>query len=315
MGEKKATRAAYGEALVELAERYPRLVVLDADLSAATMTKGFAKAYPERFFDCGIAEANMTGIAAGMAATGLWKPFTNTFAIFAAGRAYEQVRNSIAYPHLNVTVVGSHGGPSVGEDGATHQMMEDLALMRAIPGMTVVCPCDAYEMRCAVEALLEFEGPAYLRLCRYACETVTDAIPGYSFTLGKGVTLRDGADLSIVATGITVQMALSAAEILAGEGVSARVIDIHTVKPLDEALILRAAEETGAVLTVEEASVVGGLGGAVAELLGERRPVPVLRHGVPDVFGRSGTAAQVLDLFGLNPEGVAAKARKLLELK
>ena len=315
MGEKKATRAAYGEALAELGAKYPQVVVLDSDLSAATMTGAFAKAYPERFFDCGIAEANMTGIAAGMAATGLWKPFTNTFAIFAAGRAYEQVRNSIAYPGLNVTVVGSHGGPSVGEDGATHQMMEDLALMRAVPGMTVVNPCDAFEMRQAVEALILHEGPAYLRMCRYASETVTDAIPGYQFTLGKGAVLREGGDLSIVATGITVQMALAAAETLAAEDISARVIDIHTVKPLDEALILRAAEETGAILTVEEASVIGGLGGAVAEFLGEHRPVPVLRHGVPDAFGRSGTAAQVLDYFGLTPAGIAEKARRLLKLK
>ncbi|MBR1497894.1 MAG: transketolase family protein [Oscillospiraceae bacterium] len=314
MAEKKATRAAYGEALAELGAKYPQLVVLDADLSAATMTGAFAKAFPERFFDCGIAEANMTGIAAGMATAGL-KPFTNTFAIFAAGRAYEQVRNSIAYPGMNVTVVGSHGGPSVGEDGATHQMMEDLALMRAVPGMTVVNPCDAYEMRQAVEALILHEGPAYLRMCRYASETVTDAIPGYQFALGKGVVLREGGDLSIVATGITVQMALAAAEALAAEGISARVIDIHTVKPLDEELILRAAEETGAVLTVEEASVIGGLGGAVAEFLGEHRPVPVLRHGVPDAFGRSGTAAQVLDYFGLNPAGIAEKARRLLKLK
>ena len=315
MGEKKATRAAYGEALAELGAKYPQVVVLDSDLSAATMTGAFAKAYPERFFDCGIAEANMTGIAAGMAATGLWKPFTNTFAIFAAGRAYEQVRNSIAYPELNVTVVGSHGGPSVGEDGATHQMMEDLALMRAIPGMTVVNPCDAHEMRQAVEALILHKGPAYLRMCRYASETVTDAIPGYRFELGKGVTLRDGGDLAIVATGIMVQAALGAAELLEQEGISARVIDIHTVKPLDVELIVQAARETGAILTVEEASVVGGLGGAVAELLSERCPVPVLRHGVPDVFGRSGTAAQLLEYFGLTPEGVAGAAKRLLALK
>lgn len=314
MGEKKATRAAYGEALVELGAKYPQLVVLDADLSAATMTKDFAKAYPERFFDCGIAEANMTGIAAGMSTAGL-KPFTNTFAIFAAGRAYEQVRNSIAYPGLNVTVVGSHGGPSVGEDGATHQMMEDLALMRAIPGMTVVNPCDANEMRQAVEALVQFNGPAYLRLGRSAVETVTDAVPGYRFELGKGAVLREGKDLTIVATGMCVQLSLEAAKKLEAEGISARVIDIHTVKPLDEELILKAAEETGAILTVEEASVIGGLGGAVAEMLSERRPTPVLRHGVPDQFGRSGTAAQVLELFGLTPEGIAGKAKDLLKLK
>ena len=314
MAEKKATRAAYGEALVELGAKYPNLVVLDADLSAATMTGAFAKAYPERFFDCGIAEANMTVIAAGMATTGL-KPFTNTFAIFAAGRAYEQVRNSIAYPGLNVTVVGSHGGPSVGEDGATHQMMEDLALMRAIPGMTVVNPCDANEMKQAVEALVEYKGPAYLRLGRSAVETVTDAIPGYRFELGKGAVLREGKDVSIVATGMCVQMALEAAKQLEAEGVSARVIDIHTIKPLDEELILTAAKETGAVVTVEEASVVGGLGGAVAELLSEKCPTPLLRHGVPDEFGRSGTAAQVLEYFGLTPEKIAEKAKQAIALK
>ena len=309
MAEKKATRAAYGEALVELGANYPNLVVLDADLSAATMTGAFAKAYPERFFDCGIAEANMTVIAAGM------KPFTNTFAIFAAGRAYEQVRNSIAYPGLNVTVVGSHGGPSVGEDGATHQMMEDLALMRAVPGMTVVNPCDANEMKQAVEALVQFNGPAYLRLGRSAVETVTDAIPGYKFELGKGALLRDGADVGIVATGMCVQMALEAAKLLEGEGISARVIDIHTIKPLDEDLILAAAKETGALVTVEEASVVGGLGGAVAELLSEKCPTPLLRHGVPDEFGRSGTAAQVLEYFGLTPEKIAEKAKQAISLK
>ena len=314
MAEKKATRAAYGEALVELGAKYPNLVVLDADLSAATMTGAFAKAYPERFFDCGIAEANMTVIAAGMATTGL-KPFTNTFAIFAAGRAYEQVRNSIAYPGLNVTVVGSHGGPSVGEDGATHQMMEDLALMRAVPGMTVVNPCDANEMKQAVEALVEYKGPAYLRLGRSAVETVTDAIPGYRFELGKGAVLRDGKDVGIVATGMCVQMALEAAKQLEAEGVSARVIDIHTIKPLDEELILTAAKETGAVVTVEEASVVGGLGGAVAELLSEKCPTPLLRHGVPDEFGRSGTAAQVLEYFGLTPEKIAEKAKQAIALK
>ena len=309
MAEKKATRAAYGEALVELGAKYPNLVVLDADLSAATMTGAFAKAYPERFFDCGIAEANMTVIAAGMATTGL-KPFTNTFA-----RAYEQVRNSIAYPRLNVTVVGSHGGPSVGEDGATHQMMEDLALMRAVPGMTVVNPCDANEMKQAVEALVEYKGPAYLRLGRSAVETVTDAIPGYRFELGKGAVLREGKDVSIVATGMCVQMALEAAKQLEAEGVSARVIDIHTIKPLDEELILTAAKETGAVVTVEEASVVGGLGGAVAELLSEKCPTPLLRHGVPDEFGRSGTAAQVLEYFGLTPEKIAEKAKQAIALK
>ncbi len=310
MSEKKATRAAYGEAIAELGEKYKNLVVLDADLSQATQTKIFAAKFPERFFDCGIAEANMTTMAAGMSTCGL-KPFTNTFAIFAAGRAYEQVRNSIGYPHMNVTVVGSHGGVSVGEDGATHQMNEDLALMRAIPGMTVVNPCDAYEMRQAVEALINYEGPAYLRLGRSAVETVTDSIPGYEFKLGKGVTLKDGDDLTIIATGITVQMALAAARILEDKGRNARVIDLHTIKPLDEELIIKAARETGRILTVEEHSVIGGMGSAVAELVSEKCPVKVHRHGIYDEFGRSGSAAKVLAYYHLTAEDIAAEAEKL----
>lgn len=314
MAGKIATRNAYGEALVELAEKYPRLVVLDADLSGATMSKFFAAAYPDRFFDCGIAECNMTGIAAGMAAGGL-KPFTNTFAMFAAGRAYEQVRNSIAYPGLNVVVVGSHGGVSVGEDGATHQCVEDFALMRDIPGMLVCCPCDGHEMRLAVEALLDYNGPAYLRLERPATEIFTDEIEGYRFELGKGVTLRDGGDLTIIANGLMVQKALQAAELLAAEGVSARVIDMHTIKPLDEELVRKAAEETGCIVTAEEHSVVGGLGGAVCEFVSGVCPVPVLRHGVNDEFGRSGTANAVLEYFGLTAEGIAEKARQALKLK
>ena len=307
---KKATRAAYGEALVELAEKYPELVVLDADLSGATMTKGFAAAYPDRFFDCGIAEANMTVIAAGMSTCGL-KPFTNTFAVFAAGRSYEQVRNSIAYPGMNVVVVGSHGGISVGEDGATHQMLEDLTLMRVLPGMTVVNPCDANEMKLAVEALINHKGPAYLRLGRSAVPDITGSIPGYSFELGKGVQLQDGEDITIVATGMTVQMALDASGILKEEGVSARVIDIHTIKPLE--IILKAARETGKILTVEEQSVIGGLGGAVAELLGEKYPVPVYRHGIQDVFGRSGSAADVLAYYGISSRAIADRVLEILE--
>ena len=314
MAGKIATRAAYGKALVELAEKYPQLVVLDADLAKATMTKDFAAAYPERFFDCGIAECNMTGIAAGMSTCGL-KPFTNTFAIFATGRAYEQVRNSIAYPHLNVTVVGSHGGVSVGEDGATHQCTEDFALMRQIPGMLVCCPCDGNEMRQAVEALINYEGPAYLRLGRPATEIDTDEIEGYKFELGKGVTLRDGKDVTIIATGIMVPMALKAAELLKEENIDARVIDMHTIKPLDEELVLKAAKETGAIVTSEEASVLGGLGGAVAELLSEKCPIPVIRHGVNDTFGRSGTANAVLEYYGLTPEALAEKAKLAVSLK
>lgn len=314
MSEKKATRAAYGEMLVELADKYPELVVLDADLAGATMTKGFAQACPDRFFDMGIAEANMIGVAAGLAACGK-KPFANSFAMFTAGRAYEQVRNSVAYPGLNVKCVGSHGGISVGEDGATHQCIEDLALMSAIPGMLVLNPCDAHEMRQAVQALIEYKGPAYLRLGRMAVETVTDSVPGYKFELGRAAALREGSDLTICATGLMVQRALAAAELLAGEGVSARVLDFHTIKPLDGEALLAAARETGCIVTTEEHSIVGGLGADVASFLAERCPVPVLRHGVRDVFGRSGKAEQVLEAYGLTPAGIVETARAALELK
>ena len=314
MADKIATRAAFGEAIVELAEQYPELVVLDADLSGATMTKNFSKAYPERFFNMGIAESNMVGVAAGLATCGK-KPFAATFAMFAAGRAFEQVRNSVAYPHLNVKVVGSHGGLSVGEDGATHQCCEDFATMRSIPGMLVCCPCDGHEMKLAVKALLDYEGPAYLRLGRLAVETVTDTIPGYTFELGKGTTLKDGSDVTIVATGMMVQMALKAAEMLQADGIDARVIDMHTIKPLDEALLLRAARETGAVVTTEEHNILGGLGEAVAGYLSGVCPVPVVRHGVNDVFGRSGKAPLVLEHYGLTPEGIATQARAAVALK
>ena len=314
MGEKKATRAVYGEMLVELAEKYPELVVLDADLSSATMTKSFAKAYPDRFLDMGIAEANMIGVAAGLSTCGK-KPFANSFAMFTAGRAYEQVRNSVAYPHLNVKCVGSHGGLSVGEDGATHQCLEDLALMSAIPGMTVVNPCDGNEMRQAVLALIEYNGPAYLRLGRMAVETVTDTIDGYKFELGKAAMLRDGKDVTIAATGLMVQRALAAAELLSGEGVSARVLDFHTIKPLDGEALLAAAKETGCIVTTEEHSIMGGLGSAVAGFIGEHCPVPVVRHGVNDEFGRSGKAEQVLEAYGLTPAGIATKVKKALERK
>ena len=314
MGEIKATRAVYGEMLVELAEKYPELVVLDADLSSATMTKSFAKAYPDRFLDMGIAEANMIGVAAGLSTCGK-KPFANSFAMFTAGRAYEQVRNSVAYPHLNVKCVGSHGGLSVGEDGATHQCLEDLALMSAIPGMTVVNPCDGNEMRQAVLALIEYNGPAYLRLGRMAVETVTDTIDGYKFELGKAAMLRDGKDVTIAATGLMVQRALAAAELLSGEGVSARVLDFHTIKPLDGEALLAAAKETGCIVTTEEHSIMGGLGSAVAGFIGEHCPVPVVRHGVNDEFGRSGKAEQVLEAYGLTPAGIATKVKKALEMK
>ena len=314
MGEKIATRAAYGKALVELAEKYPDLVVFDADLAGATMTNGFMKAYPDRFFDMGIAEGNMTGVAAGMATCG-FKPFINTFAMFAAGRSWEQVRNSLCYPGLNVKVVGSHGGLSVGEDGATHQMIEDYAIMRAIPGMMVLCPCDGNEMKLATEALLNYEGPAYMRLGRLAVETVTDEIEGYKFELGKGATLVDGTDVTIIAVGMNVQMALKAAEQLKAEGISARVIDMHTIKPLDTELVLKAAQETGAIVTTEEANVLGGLGAAVCEYLAEACPVPVVRHGVNDEFGRSGKAPQVLEAYGISPEKIAECAKKAIALK
>lgn len=314
MAEKIATRAAYGKALVELAGQYPELVVLDADLSGSTMSGSFAKAYPDRFYNMGIAEGNMIGVAAGLAACGK-KPFANSFAMFAAGRAFEQVRNSVAYPHLNVKVVGSHGGLSVGEDGATHQCCEDFAVMRSIPGMVVCCPCDGAEMTAAVKALLDYDGPAYLRLGRLAVETVTDAIPGYQFQLGKGVTLRDGKDVTVIAVGLMVQKALAAAELLAGEGIDVRVVDMHTVKPLDTELVLRCARETGCIVTTEEHNIVGGLGEAVCACVAEGCPVPVLRHGVADVFGRSGKAEQVLEHYGLTAEGIAQRCRQAVELK
>lgn len=314
MAEKIATRAAYGKALEELAAQEPNLVVLDADLSGSTMTKGFGAEHPDRFFDMGIAEANMVGVAAGLAACGK-KPFVNSFAMFAAGRAWEQVRNSVAYPGLNVKVVGSHGGLSVGEDGATHQCIEDLAIMRAIPNMTVLCPCDGNEMKQAVKALLAYDGPAYLRLGRLAVETVTDQVEGYEFQIGKGVLLRDGQDVTVVAVGMMVQMALTAADILAEEDISVRVIDMHTIKPLDTEILLAAARDTGCIVTSEEANIVGGLGSAVSEYLTSVCPVPVIRHGVEDEFGRSGAAQKVLEAYHLTPAGIADKVRQALTLK
>ena len=314
MAEKIATRAAYGKALEELAAQEPNLVVLDADLSGSTMTKGFGAEHPDRFFDMGIAEANMVGVAAGLATCGK-KPFVNSFAMFAAGRAWEQVRNSVAYPGLNVKVVGSHGGLSVGEDGATHQCIEDLAIMRAIPNLTVLCPCDGNEMKQAVKALLAYDGPAYLRLGRLAVETVTDQVEGYEFQIGKGVLLRDGQDVTVVAVGMMVQMALTAADILAEEGISVRVIDMHTIKPLDTEILLAAARDTGCIVTSEEANIVGGLGSAVSEYLTSVCPVPVIRHGVEDEFGRSGAAQKVLEAYHLTPAGIADKVRQALTLK
>ncbi len=314
MADKIATRNAFGDALVALAQQYPQLVVLDADLSHATMTNGFSAKYPQRFFNMGIAECNMVGVAAGMASCGK-KPFVASFAMFSAGRAFEQVRNSVAYPGLNVKVAGSHGGLSVGEDGATHQCCEDLALMRSIPGMVVCCPCDGPEMTAAVEALLNYDGPAYLRLGRSAVETVTTGVPGYHFELGKGVTLTQGDHVTIIAVGMMVQESLAAAKTLEAEGISARVINMHTIKPLDEALVLKAAQETGCIVTSEEHNVIGGLGEAVAGYLSQTCPVPVIRHGVEDVFGRSGKAGEVLNAYGLNAQGIVEKVKTALALK
>ena len=312
MAEKIATREAYGNALVELAEKYD-FIVMDADLAAATKTGIFKKKYPNRFFDCGIAEGNMMSAAAGIAATGLI-PFVSSFAMFAAGRAFEQVRNSVGYPHLNVKIGATHAGVTVGEDGATHQCNEDIALMRTIPGMVILNPADGVETRAAVEAAIQHDGPVYIRLGRAAVPTVnTD--PDYKFEIGRGVTLAEGNDITIVATGYMVHLALEARETLAAEGISARVLNIHTVKPLDTDLIVRAARETGAIVTVEEHNIIGGLGSAVAEAVSETCPVPVSRIGVPDCFGRSGTVADMLSYMHLTAEDIAARVRTVLKNK
>ncbi|MBO5327340.1 MAG: transketolase family protein [Clostridia bacterium] len=312
MAEKIATREAYGKALAELGEKYD-FVVLDADLSAATKTGVFKKKYPERFFNCGIAEGNMVSVAAGLAAAGKI-PFVSSFAMFAAGRAFEQVRNSVGYPHLNVKIGATHAGITVGEDGATHQCNEDIALMRTIPGMTVINPADAVEARAAVEAAIQHVGPVYMRFGRYAVPVINDT-PDYKFELGKGVTMREGGDVTIVATGLMVSMALEAAEELKAEGIDARVINIHTIKPLDTDIILKAAKETGVIVTAEEHSIIGGLGAAVAEAVCEGCPVPVLRLGVNDTFGRSGTVPALLEMYGLTPANIVAKVKQALKLK
>ena len=308
MADKKATRESYGAALVALADKYDFLV-LDADLAAATKTGAFKKKYPERFFDCGIAEGNMMSVAAGIASTGT-TVFASSFAMFAAGRAFEQVRNSIGYPHLNVKIGATHAGITVGEDGATHQCNEDIALMRTIPGMTVVCPADATEAYAAVEAALNYVGPVYLRFGRFAVPDLTpELVPDYKFELGRGVTYREGADVAIVATGYMAHLAMEAAELLSKEGIEAEVINIHTIKPLDSELIARAAEKCGAIVTAEEHNVIGGLGSAVCEAVAERCPVPVLRVGVEDKYGRSGRVPELLEIYGLTAENIAAKAR------
>lgn len=310
---KKATRESYGETIRDLAEEYKDLVVLDADLAAATKTGIFKKAYPDRFFDCGIAEANMMGVAAGLAACGKI-PFASTFAMFAAGRAYEIVRNSIGYPHLNVKIGATHAGISVGEDGATHQCNEDIALMRTIPGMTIINPCDDVEACAAVKAALDYVGPVYMRFGRLAVPVINDR-ETYKFQLGKGVVMKDGSDVTIVATGLMVNESLEAAKALEAEGISARVVNIHTIKPLDKELICRCARETGVIVTAEEHSVIGGLGSAVAEAVTECCPVPVIKVGVNDEYGYSGPAMELLKRFGLSSENIAEKVKEALKLK
>jgi len=309
--KKIATRESYGNALKELGEANPNVVVLDADLAGATKTGVFMKAFPERHIDCGIAECNMMGVAAGLATCGKI-PFASTFAIFAAGRAFEQVRNSIGYPHLNVKIGATHAGISVGEDGATHQCNEDIALMRAIPGMVVINPADDVEARAAVKAAAEYVGPVYLRFGRLAVPVFNDEAT-YKFELGKGVVLREGKDVTIVATGLCVAESLAAADILAAKGIDAKVINIHTIKPLDEELIVAAAKETGKVVTVEEHSVIGGLGSAVCDCLSAKAPTVVLKIGVNDVFGESGPAVQLVKKYGLDGESIAAKVEEFVK--
>ena len=308
--KKIATRESYGNALTECGADFPNLVVLDADLAGATKTGIFKKAYPERHIDCGIAECNMTGIAAGLATCGKI-PFISSFAMFAAGRNFEQVRNSIGYPHLNVKIGATHAGITVGEDGATHQCNEDVALMRTIPGMTVIVPSDDAEAKAAVRAAIEYEGPVYLRFGRAAVPVINDNAD-YKFEIGKGVTLKEGTDVTIIASGICVDSALGAAEKLAADGISAEVINIHTIKPLDEELVLASAKKTGKVVTVEEHSVIGGLGSAVCDVLSEKAPTPVCKIGMNDVYGESGPAAALVAKYGLDAEGVYTKTKAFL---
>lgn len=310
---KKATRESYGEAITEIAEKYKDLIVLDADLANATKTGIFKKKYPERFFDCGIAECDMMGIAAGLATTGKI-PFASTFAMFAAGRAYEIVRNSIGYPHLNVKIGATHAGITVGEDGATHQCNEDIALMRTIPGMTIINPADDVEAKAAVAAAMEIDGPVYLRFGRLAVPVFNDAAT-YHFEVGKGIQLCDGNDVAIIATGLMVYEAVKAAEQLKADGINARVINIHTIKPIDKEIIEKAAKEAGVIVTAEEHSVIGGLGSAVADVVTEACPVPVLKIGINDVFGKSGPAAELLKVYGLTSEQIVKKAKEAVALK
>ncbi|MDE5939538.1 MAG: transketolase family protein [Lachnospiraceae bacterium] len=309
--KKVATRESYGNALAECGAEFPNLVVLDADLAGATKTGVFQKAFPDRHIDCGIAECNMTGIAAGLATCGKI-PFISSFAMFAAGRNFEQVRNSIGYPHLNVKIGATHAGITVGEDGATHQCNEDVALMRTIPGMTVIVPSDDVEAKAAVRAAIETEGPVYLRFGRAAVPVINDK-PDYKFEIGKGVLLREGTDVTIVASGITVSSALDAAEMLAADGISAEVINIHTIKPLDEEMILASAKKTGKVVTAEEHTVIGGLGSAVCDCLSEKHPTPVLRIGMQDTFGESGSANALVEKYGLDGKGIYEKVKTFVK--
>lgn len=299
--KKIATRESYGNGLVELGKKYDDFIVLDADLAAATKTGTFKKAFPERFYDCGIAEQNMVSIAAGIASTGK-KVFASSFAMFAAGRAFEQIRNSIGYPHLNVNICASHAGISVGEDGATHQCNEDIALMRTIPGMTVICPADDTEAKLALEAAYHHDGPVYIRFARLATPVIFDN--NYTFELGKGVTLKDGNDITIIATGLMVGEALKAYDTLKEKGISARIINMPTIKPIDEEIVINAAKETGRIVTVEEHSVIGGLGSAVCDTVCANCPVPVTKIGVNDIFGKSGPATELLKIFGLSAENI-----------
>ena len=306
--KKIATRESYGKALAELGAEHDDLVVLDADLAGATKTGIFKKAFPERHIDCGIAECNMMGIAAGLSTTGK-VPFASTFAMFAAGRAFEQVRNSIGYPHMNVKIGATHAGISVGEDGASHQCNEDLALMRTIPGMVVINPSDDIEARAAVRAAYEYVGPVYLRFGRLAVPVINDN-PDYKFEIGKGVTLREGKDVTIIATGLPVSNSLEAAEKLAADGIDAKVINIHTIKPLDEELVVAAAKETGKVVTVEEHSVIGGLGSAVCDVLAAQAPTKVLKIGINDTYGESGPAVELVKKYGLDADSIYAKVKE-----
>ena len=311
MADKIATRESYGNALAELGAKNPDVVVLDADLAGATKTGVFKKAFPDRFFDCGIAESNMVSIAAGLATCGKI-PFVSSFAMFAAGRAFEQVRNSVGYPHLNVKIGATHAGITVGEDGASHQCNEDIALMRTIPGMVVMCPSDDIEAKAAVMAAAEYEGPVYMRFGRAACPVINDK-PDYKFEIGKGNVVREGSDLTIVATGICVGNALEAADMLAADGISAEVINICTIKPLDKDLVLASAKKTGKVVTAEEHSVIGGLGSAVCDVLSEEYPVPVKKIGMQDTFGESGPAAALVEKYQLDGKGIYQQIKEFLK--